>query len=84
VLRVLETQGSTFDSKTDGETNTIKFGTTIFATIAAVLFAYVTDIRITAFNQLGGLRVCVTSAQTDVYDKFPSTQINNYMALNIL
>jgi hypothetical protein len=33
---------------------------------------------------MGRLRTCVTSAQTDVHCKFPSTLINNYMALNIL
>jgi hypothetical protein len=72
VLRILEIQGLALDSRTDGETNKQSDVLLItFATIATVIVAYVTNIRIAAYNQLGGLRSYVASTQNNVHSKDP-------------
>lgn len=82
MLRVLETQGLTLDSRTDGETNKQSDVVLIsFATIVTVIVAYVTNIRITAYNKLGELRSYAASTQNNVYYKIPPLPINTYMAL---
>lgn len=78
----MQTQGLTLDSRADGETNKQSDVVLIsFVTIATVIVAYVTNIRITAYNQLGGLRPYVASTQNNVYYKIPSALINTCMTL---